>query len=107
MIYYNEDIITKKVISRLIHKLECDGMVSSSHTEIAVLGLKELFDRSVKKIAPHFPRFGVGYAEINIVHTLAMIAVIKILKRSLSTNFIDLNFQVEYIAIDHRIQLIW
>ncbi len=109
MIYYDNYVFSKKIISRLIKKLEDHGIISTTFTEIEILGFRKLFEQSIKKIIPYFPRYSDygGFTEINTVQTLAMMAVIEILKRSLSTNFIDLNFHVDYTAINHRIQVIW
>lgn len=107
MIYYNDYVFSKKIVYRLIKKLEYDGMTQTTHTELEILGFRKLFEQSINKIVPYFPQYGAGFAEINIVHTLAIMVIIEILKRSLSTNFIDSNFRVDYTAINHRIQVIW
>lgn len=107
MIYYNDEIFSRKVIYRLICKLEHDGMTSTTFTEIEILGFRKIFDETLKKISVYFPRYGNGYAENDIVYTLVIFAIIEILKRSMSTKFVDMNFQVEYTKINHRMQLIW
>jgi len=107
MIYYNEYLISKKVINRIIYSFETTGNLSSSlYEDFVDFGFSVIYNYLKSKLSVYIPQSDVIAAKSIIVSNLTVKVFTEILKRSLITGIINSDVDIKYTSINNRVEII-